>query len=76
MTSRQMQQFNQMRAALCRIAREYVSPQKLYRDAERLYGITGIEAIEMAYENIQNEARAAVKGVKEITDAAPTTARE
>lgn len=65
MTPKQKEQFNSMHAALKRIAR-YETPAKLHRNAEREYGLDVSEAIEMAYENIQCEARSAVKGVRPV----------
>lgn len=47
---------------LKRIAKSYASPERLKRDSEKRYGCSGEEAIEMAYENIQWEAEAAIKG--------------
>ena len=52
--------------ALKRIA-AYMSPERLQRDAENLYGISGAEAIEMAYENVLNDARMATKGKRRPT---------
>ena len=45
--------------ALKRIA-SYQSPEKLRRDAERQYGLTADEAIEMAYENVIADAKNAI----------------
>ena len=50
-------------AALRRIA-AYDSPARLRRDAEKRYGLEYAEAIEMAYENIQAEARNALGGYR------------
>lgn len=50
--------------ALKRIARGYQTPDQLRRNAEREYGVSGSEAIEMAYENIQQEAEIAIKGLR------------
>lgn len=47
--------------ALKRIA-SYQSPERLRRSAEKQYGLTPEESIEMAYENVIEEARRAVKG--------------
>ena len=66
MTERQKTQFNYMRGILVRIGKKYASPDKLRRTAESEYGLRFDEALEMSYENIQEEARAAVKGVKAI----------
>ncbi len=65
MTPKQQEQFNNMRATLKRIATGYKTPEQLRRGAEREYGIAADEAIEYAYENIQQEAKNAVKGVRE-----------
>ena len=43
---------------------EYIPPAKLHRIAEKQYGLSGEEAIEMAYENVLQEARIAIKGMK------------
>jgi len=50
-------------AALSRIA-AYDSPEKLHRTAGKRYGLSGNEAIEMAYDNVREEAKAAIKGVR------------
>ena len=50
--------------ALRRIARDYEKPDRLRRNGERDYGISGGEAVEMAYENIQGEAARAIKGLR------------
>lgn len=49
--------------ALKRIA-SYDSPQKLRKRSEKDYGLDADEAIEMAYENVISEAKAAIKGVR------------
>jgi hypothetical protein len=49
--------------ALKRIA-AYESPDRLSRNAGKQYGLDGAEAVEMAYENMQQEARNAVRGVR------------
>lgn len=49
--------------ALVRISK-YDSPKKLRRDAEREYGLTPDEALELAYENVIQEAKSALKGVR------------
>lgn len=67
MTPKQVEQFNRMRDTLIRIAREYQTPDQLRRNADRDYGLDFSEAIEMAYENIQGEARAAVRGVRAVS---------
>ena len=47
--------------ALKRITK-YQSPERLAASAERQYGLSPHEAIEMAYDNIQGEAAAAIRG--------------
>ena len=65
MTPKQKEQFNRMRSTLKRIASDYQTPQQLRRNAEKQYGLDADEAIEFAYENIQQEAKNAVAGVRE-----------
>ncbi len=66
MTSKQIQQFNKMRATLIKISKQYQKPERLRKDSEKDWGLNYTEAMEMAYENIQTDAHYAVKGVKEI----------
>jgi hypothetical protein len=66
MTPKQIRQWNQMRHTLLRISKQYMNSQKLRKESESEYGLEFEESIEMAYDNIQSEAKAAVKGVKEI----------
>lgn len=49
--------------ALKRIS-SYDNPERLRKRAERDYGLDAHEAIEMAYDNVLNEARVAIKGLK------------
>ena len=49
--------------ALARIS-SYQSIASLRRYAERDYGVRAEEAIEMAYENVVEEAKRAIKGVR------------
>lgn len=65
MTPTLLKQFNRMRVALKRIV-AYQTPDQLRRNAERDYGLDANEAIEYAYENIQQEAKRAVAGVREV----------
>lgn len=64
MTPKQKEQFNRMRATLKRIATGYMTPAQIQRDKEA--GLDYEEYLEYAYENIQAEAKAACKGVREI----------
>lgn len=49
--------------ALKRITR-YDSPDKLRRRAEKDYGLSGEEAIEYAYENVRDDAKEAIRGLR------------
>jgi hypothetical protein len=51
------------RFALLRITK-YMRPEQLRRAAEKQYGLSYEESLEMAYENLQGEARAALKGYR------------
>lgn len=65
MTDKQKQQFNSMHEALRRITK-YDSVERLRNESENDYGLEFEEAIEMAYENMQNEAVAAIHGIRKI----------
>lgn len=49
--------------ALKRIA-SYETAERLLKHGERAYGLPGEEVLEMSYENMHAEARAAIKGKK------------
>lgn len=53
-----------LHAALRRIAKSYQTPAQLRRNSEKEFGLDYEEALEYAYENIQAEAAAAIKGVR------------
>ena len=55
--------YAQMYNALKRIL-AYQSLEQLRRRSQREYGLDSGEAIDYAYENIQGEARAGIKGVR------------
>ncbi len=55
--------------ALKRIARDYETSDRLLKHGD--CGLSGEEALEYAYDNIQHEARCAIKGVR--LPRAPTT---
>lgn len=58
--------------ALRRIA-AYDSPARLRRESEGRYGLDYAEALEMAYENMQGEAKAALKGLRKQQPTTSTT---
>jgi hypothetical protein len=65
MTPKEMATWNRMRAALIRIYKGYQTPDQLRRNAERDFGCSFDETIEMSYENLQSEAKGAVRGVRQ-----------
>ena len=53
---------------LKRIARDYAKPGQFHTDRNGVCcGLSPDEAIEMAYENVQAEAEAAIKGLRRPT---------
>ena len=46
------------------LIKKYQTPDQLRRHAEKMYGLSFEEALEMAYENIQQEAANAIKGMR------------
>lgn len=65
-TETQALRFNQMLQTLKRISKDYQTPDQLRRNSEKQYGLEYGEALEMAYENVQEEARNASIGLKFI----------
>ena len=55
--------------ALRRIARDYETAERLLRHGE--VGLSGEETLQYAYENIQSEAKHAIKGVRVARPAQP-----
>lgn len=55
--------FLQMHAALRRIMR-YQTTARLRINSQKDWGLDYTEAVEMAYENIQDEAKGGLKGVR------------
>lgn len=53
-----------MYAALERIAKGYQTPAQLRKNCKEEWGLGYEESLEMAYENLQAEAKAAIKGVR------------
>lgn len=64
-TEKQAAQFNQMRATLKKIWKDYMTTEQIARGHEK-EGLDHIEMLEMAYQNIQGEAANAVSGVRPI----------
>lgn len=65
-SEKQAQQFNNILGALARIAKDYETPRQIKKDSKYDWGLAYEEALEMSYENIQEEAKAAIKNVKRI----------
>ena len=67
-TEMQAKHFNRMLAQLKKIAKDYSTPDQLRRQHERGRGMgpSYEEELEMAYENIQNEAAFGAKGISPI----------
>lgn len=73
MTHKQKKQFNQMYYTLLQISKSYQTPSQLKKNSRNQYGLDYEEALEMAYENIQLSAKAAIKGIKEVTEPLPAS---
>ena len=56
---------------LRRIAKGYMTPEQLRRRAEKEYGVSYHEALEMTYDNVQAEAEDAIRGKRRPKDAPP-----
>lgn len=56
-------QFLDMYNALLKIAKSYASPEQLHKQCKR-DGWDYNETLDMAYENIQSEAKHAIKGIR------------
>ena len=63
MTKKEEAKFEQMYLALRRIAKGYVTVEQMPRNALRL-GLSQQEFMEFAYENIQQEAKNGLRGVR------------
>ena len=66
MTTKQVTQFNKMLVALKRIGKGYDTVKQLRKDSTGRWGLDFEEALEMSYENLQLEARLAIRGIKAI----------
>ncbi len=65
MTPKQKYDYNSMRNALIAI-KSYQTPDKLRKDSEKEWGLDYQEALEMSYENIQEEARQGLRNTRQI----------
>lgn len=63
MTPKEEKDYERMYLMLLRI-KQYQSPSKMRRDSQKDWGVGFEECLEMAYENIQQEAARGLKGVR------------
>lgn len=63
-TKKKQEQFNRMYEALKEISENYYPVNVLQSISESKYGVEPDEAVEMAYENMQDEAKRAIRGIK------------
>lgn len=61
-----LEQHLTMYDTLKRISKDYMTPAQIRRDADKT-GLDVEEYLEMSYENIQAEAKAAIKGMRRPT---------
>lgn len=66
MTPLQIKQFNKMYDALLCIAVEYDEAQAILDGSQSYCGLDSDEALQMAYENMQTEAKMAIKDIERI----------
>lgn len=66
MTSKQKENHNRMIDTLKKIGLKYQTPAQLRKSAEKQYGLSFKDALEMSYENIQEEAKDSIRGLKKI----------
>ena len=66
MTIKQINQFNQMLASLTKICKAYQTTNWIRKNCQNQYGLDFEESLEMSYENIQAEAKEAIKKVKPL----------
>lgn len=67
MTKKERSDFNQMHHALSRI-KEYQTATQLKKSSRRDWGLDYEESLEMAYENVIDEAKYGLKGVRKLKE--------
>lgn len=65
-SEKKAREFNRMLSTLKTISKGYQTPEQLRRSSEKKVGLEFEEALEMAYENIQQEAKLATNGIVKI----------
>jgi len=73
MTPKEQAKYNHMYETLRRIAKGYVTIEQVPRNAQRL-GLSEREFLEFAYENIQQDAKNGLKGIRRPKSVASLTA--
>jgi len=66
MTPKQAEQFNLMWNTLKAIQKDYMTPEKIRKESQKMYGLDFEETIEMAYENIQGLAKEVTSKIRPI----------
>jgi len=66
MTEQEKNNYNKMLNILYKIGEAYKTPEEMQNSSEEEYGLEYEEALEMAYENIQEEAKFCIKGITHI----------
>ena len=66
MTLKEKENYNKMLSILKRIGKDYQTPDQLRKNSEKDFGLEYEEALEMAYENIQEESKFCIKGLTPI----------
>lgn len=59
-----LKQQQNMYDALRQIAKGFERSERVMKNADKDYGLSPIEALEMAYDNIQQTAKQAIKGLR------------
>ena len=65
MTNKQIENYNRMLETLKRISK-YLKPEYLEKHSRKLYGLDYHETLEMSYENVIQEAKNGMKGVRKL----------
>lgn len=68
MTKKEIANYNRMLKALTSIAKEYMTTKQIRKESERESQLGYTELLEMTYENIQETAKQACKGIHHIKE--------
>ena len=64
MSEKELLQFKMMHQTLTRIAKDYMTPDQLRRKSQKSFGLDYEEALEYAYENMQQSAKNTLRQVR------------